>query len=189
MASKKELRNIFLEKRMFLSEKEYQLRNSLIQKHIAYHIDFKKYTYLHTFLSISDKKEVLTAPIIQLAKSQQPDITVMTSKTLPQCQLAHYIYDDNTQIKVNKWGIPEPTNANTVAADEVDLVLVPLLSFDREGHRIGYGKGYYDRFLKTIPNALKVGVSLAPPLDHIPYSDAMDVRLDCCITPFSIYSF
>lgn len=189
MASKKVLREVFLEKRMFLSEEEYLHRNMLLQSNIADQIDFRKYRYLHTFLSIARKKEVLTQPIIDLALAKNPKIKVLVSKTLPDNQLAHFLYNKYTKIVVNNWGIPEPSDAQPISPSEVDLVLVPLITFDRQGHRIGYGKGYYDRFLKTIPNAHKVGLSLAPSLDLIPFSDELDVKLDQCITPFRVYDF
>ncbi|MEP2773199.1 MAG: 5-formyltetrahydrofolate cyclo-ligase [Fulvivirga sp.] len=189
MASKKVLRKVFLEKRLFLSEEEYLHRNTLLQSNIAKHIDFKKFQCLHTFLSIASKKEVLTQPIIGQALAQNPNISVLVSKTLPGNQLSHYLYNQDTKIVINNWGIPEPSEAEPISPSKVDLVLVPLITFDRLGHRIGYGKGYYDRFLKTIPNARKVGLSLAPTLDLIPFSDEMDVRLDSCITPFKVYEF
>jgi len=189
MASKKVLRKVFLEKRLFLSEEEYLHRNTLLQSSIANHIDFKKFQCLHTFLSIASKKEVLTQPIIGQALAQNPNISVLVSKTLPGNKLSHYLYNQDTKIVINNWGIPEPSEADPISPAEVDLVLVPLITFDRLGHRIGYGKGYYDRFLKTIPHARKVGLSLAPTLDLIPFSDVMDVRLDSCITPFKVYEF
>ena len=189
MASKKILRDIFLAKRMFLSDSEYHSRNKKLKENLARFIAFEKYNYLHTFLSIAAKKEVLTAPIIELAKSQNPQIKVLITKTLPESQLAHFLLEHNTIIETNKWGIPEPVNATPFSHEKVDLILIPLISFDRSGHRIGYGKGYYDRFLKSVPNAKKIGLSLGPPLDLIPFSDEMDVKLDACFTPFATYSF
>jgi 5-formyltetrahydrofolate cyclo-ligase len=69
------------------------------------------------------------------------------------------------------------------------MILVPLLTFDLLGHRIGYGKGYYDRFLKLCrPTAQKIGISLFDPEDQLPAED-YDIKLTQVITPSQFYSF
>lgn len=189
MADKRTLRKVYLEKRLTLTEDEYAHRNQLILDLLISHVDFTKYRHLHIFLAITDKKEVDTYQIIKKARKINPDIRVIVSKTAPQGELEHYLFDKSTKIEVNNWGIPEPVRGEPADLDIIDLVIVPLLTFDKIGHRIGYGKGYYDRFLKKVPTANKVGVSLSPPLDRILFSDDMDVKMDSCVTPFAIYRF
>jgi len=189
MVDKKVLRKVYLEKRLALSEKELKTRNDLLLKQFLNNIDFTNFNCLHTFLSIADKKEVNTHQIIEKALEANPKISIVTSKTLPKGQLEHYVLDDETIIENNSWGIPQPVKGKIADIEKIDLVIVPLITFDTVGHRVGYGKGYYDRFLKKIPKAKKVGVSLAPPLDEILYSNEMDVKMDCCVTPFRFYSF
>lgn len=63
------------------------------------------------------------------------------------------ITNDNTIFKLNDFGIEEPSGGTEVDEEDIDMVLVPLLAFDTQGNRVGYGKGYYDRFLK---NCLKI---------------------------------
>lgn len=189
MADKKTLRSVYLEKRLFLSKEEHLRRNSMLLERLFQCIDFTQVNFLHTFLSITEKKEVDTFSIIEKASFQHPDIGIIISKTLPKGELQHYHHTEETIIKPNNWGIPEPISGHLAELDEIDLVLVPLITFDKQGHRIGYGKGYYDRFLKKVPQAKKIGISLAPPLDVIPYADEMDVKMDMCITPFRSYEF
>jgi len=73
---------------------------------------------------------------------------------------------------------------------EIDMVLVPLLCFDRQGHRVGYNKGFYDKFLKRCrPDCLKIGLGYFPPEAAIDDISSFDVKLDHCITPESIFDF
>ena len=70
------------------------------------------------------------------------------------------------------------------------MVLVPLLCFDESGHRVGYGKGFYDRFLtKCRPDTQKVGLSYFPPVKEITDADSFDIRLDLCLTPEKVWRF
>lgn len=73
--------------------------------------------------------------------------------------------------------------------NKIDLVIVPLLAFDLDGNRVGYGKGYYDKFLQNCENALKIGICLEKPLLKILDINEYDIKLDYCITPEKIYSF
>jgi len=189
MADKKTLRGVYLEKRLFLSKKELHRRNTLLLVRLFQQIDFTQVNFFHTFLSITEKKEVDTFSIMEKATLKHPGIGIIISKTLPKGELQHYHHTEETIIETNNWGIPEPVSGSLAKLDDIDLVLVPLITFDKLGHRIGYGKGYYDRFLKKVPQAKKIGLSLAPPLDVIPYADEMDVKMDMCITPFNSYEF
>jgi 5-formyltetrahydrofolate cyclo-ligase len=73
---------------------------------------------------------------------------------------------------------------------EIDLVLVPLLTFDKRGHRVGYGKGYYDKFLaRCNPYVIKIGLNFYDPVDEISDINAFDIPLDFCVTHHEIYAF
>ena len=78
-------------------------------------------------------------------------------------------------------GIPEPLDATPVDFHEVDLILVPLLAFDKNKNRIGYGGGFYDRLLNET-KAAKVGLSLSPPLDQLIQKEEWDVPMDHIIS-------
>ncbi|MBL6444961.1 5-formyltetrahydrofolate cyclo-ligase [Fulvivirga sp. 29W222] len=189
MVDKNTLRKVYLEKRLTLSAEEYQRRNKLLIDRLIEYIDFTQVNFLHTFLSITDKYEVDTFSVIKIVRELNPDINIVICKTLPKGELSHYKLNDRTRIEKNKWGIPEPVEGDIADIEGIDLVLVPLICFDKVGHRVGYGKGFYDRFLKKVPKARKVGLALTPPLDIIKYSDEMDVRLNMCVSPFETYEF
>lgn len=90
----------------------------------------------------------------------------------------------------NTYGIPEPEEGPQVPAEEIDVVFVPLLAFDNEGFRVGYGKGFYDRFLKKCrEDVITVGFSYFDAVDKIDDRNQFDVPLNYCITPDRIYEF
>ncbi len=105
-------------------------------------------------------------------------------------KLESYAWNDKTEFVTNRFGIEEPNPATSqlVEIQTIDAVLVPLLTFDETGHRVGYGGGYYDRFLAQCrPDALKIGLSFFEPVEQIEDLNEWDVRLDICVTPDRIY--
>lgn len=86
-----------------------------------------------------------------------------------------------------RFGIPEPVDATTVLPPTIDVVLVPGLAFDRDGGRLGWGRGYYDRALATAPHAARVGVCLEPGIvSHVPM-EAHDLPMHWVVTPSATY--
>lgn len=86
-----------------------------------------------------------------------------------------------------KFGVPEPRVKKRFDKEKIDIVLVPGVAFDRKGNRMGYGKGYYDRFLKGM-SALRVGVCHSFQLvDAIP-TEKHDVKMDMIITEREVWS-
>jgi 5-formyltetrahydrofolate cyclo-ligase len=93
-------------------------------------------------------------------------------------------YGPETKMRTDRWGIGEPAHDEFVEPAEIDMVVVPLICFDRQGHRVGYGKGYYDRFLSRCrPDCVKVGLSYFGPVGEIDDVWEGDVQLDFCATP------
>jgi 5-formyltetrahydrofolate cyclo-ligase len=100
-----------------------------------------------------------------------------------------FLLSPETIFKESKMGIPIPLDGEKVEPDCIQVVLVPLLVVDKEGNRIGYGKGYYDIFLKKLdPTVIKVGLNYFLPEEKIP-SETHDVPLDFCITPKKLFTF
>lgn len=110
---------------------------------------------------------------------------------LPVCRGNRLVFaplDDDTVFAPNRFGIDEPTGATTIAALELDLVVVPLVAFDRSGHRLGMGAGWYDR---TFGAASVAGVT-APVLIGYGHDDQevdeltpaeWDIAMDAIVTP------
>ena len=91
-------------------------------------------------------------------------------------------FTSGTSLVKNVWDIDEPTHDECIETELIDIVLVPLLCFDEAGHRVGYGKGFYDRFLSRCrTDCLKIGLSFFPPVEAIDDLGSRDVELDFCI--------
>ena len=90
----------------------------------------------------------------------------------------------------NRYNISEPQHSQFIDPLNIDCIFVPLLAFDTNGYRVGYGKGFYDRFLlKCMPGVLKIGFSFFGPVQSIEDINQFDVPLNLCITPTRVYEF
>ena len=146
-------------------------------------------TFYHVFLPIEHNKEVLTDYILSILSGKDKNIVV--SKTNFELHtMHHFLLTDNTVLKKNSYGIPEPEDGIEISASKIEVVLLPLLAFDAYGNRVGYGKGYYDQFLSECqPNTIKVGLSFFEAEPIIDGISENDVPLNFCVTPNTIYSF
>ena len=144
---------------------------------------------IHVFLPILKNRELNTWPIIHKLWQDFPECRTVVPVTNFQTQeLEHYQITPETTIEVNHWGIPEPVNALRVFEAEIDTVLMPLLAFDEKGNRIGYGKGFYDRFLSQCrPDCRKVGLCYGDPVEQITGIHEGDLPVDAVVTPNLIY--
>ncbi|SEM67425.1 5-formyltetrahydrofolate cyclo-ligase [Ligilactobacillus sp. WC1T17] len=101
-------------------------------------------------LTLSSAGEIDTLPLIVQAKKAHK--TVVIPKTLPKRQMAFCPLDTDSKLIKTKYGLIEPLDVNTmVANDTIDLIIVPGLAFNSQGVRVGYGGGYYDRYLVSSP--------------------------------------
>ncbi len=184
---KHELRLNYKEKRklispFFISENSLKIANKLLE------LSIWDLHYYHVFLSIPEKKEVNTNPIITILQGK--DKNIVLPKIIGYKSLHNYLLTDNTLLKKNAWGVPEPIDGLEVDEAKIDVVFLPLLAFDIKGNRVGYGKGFYDFFLqKCRPDVIKIGLSFFKAEELISDSHKNDVRLDYCVTQDRIYRF
>ncbi len=107
-----------------------------------------------------------------------------------QQSLHALLVGNNTQYQPNSFGIDEPINGTPIDHYRIDVVFVPLLAFDKQGYRVGYGKGYYDRFLASCrEDVIAIGFSFFEPIDKIEDTDMFDIPLNYCIGPNQLYEF
>ena len=145
-------------------------------------------TTFHIFMSSDKRKEVETKEILTYLYSLNK--IVATSKILPDKDLVHVLINKQTRFVENRFKILEPDSTQEILPAEIDVVFIPLLCFDKKGNRVGYGGGYYDKFLtKTKSSCLKIGLSFFEPVDFIQGINMNDIPLDMCVTPEKLYNF
>ena len=185
---KKTLRQKYKEKRQKLSieeieEKSLAIANNLLQLNI-----WNK-TYFHIFLPIVEQKEVDTEFILQILAGKDKEIVISKSDFATR-EMLHFLLTDNTKIVKNEYYIPEPVNGLPVPVEMIDVVFVPLLTYDKQGNRVGYGKGFYDKFLSQCkPDVIKIGLSFFEPEEQIDDVLETDVKLDFCVTSNEVICF
>jgi 5-formyltetrahydrofolate cyclo-ligase len=147
------------------------------------------YSFYHLFLSIAEQKEVNTEPILHILQGKDKNV-VLPKTDAPTNKLVNYLLTDTTVIKKNRWNIPEPQDGIEIDTGKIEVVFIPLLAFDQSGHRVGYGKGFYDQFLAGCrADVLKIGLSFFEAEEEIEDIYQSDVPLDYCVTPKYTYSF
>lgn len=188
--TKKELRQEYLQKRQELSVKDINRLSDLLLIQFQ-RLYFGELEWVHTYLPAPGKTEFDTAQILDYLSFQYPALNICAPRIVPGTyEMEHLFTDESTLYTPNKWGIPEPVGNDLIDPQTIDLILVPLLCFDEQGNRVGYGKGYYDRFLeKCRPDAIKAGFSWFPPVPKIDDAASFDITLNCCITADIIYEF
>ncbi len=170
-----------------LSQAEYERRNVLLTDQLKIFLLQNDFQNIHIFLPIHKNKEPDTFLFIEYIWKNHPRIQIVTSiSDIQHPEMHHYKIDESISITPNKWSIPEPQEAQLFPVDEIQAILVPMTIGSKSGHRIGYGKGYYDRFLSQCSEAIFVGVSLAPFLDGDIFAESFDQPLDFMINPFEI---
>lgn len=186
--TKKELRLKYKSLRQSLAENDIEEKSLAIANQLL-SLPIWEHSYFHIFLPIVEQKEIDTEFILHLLAGKDKNIIVSKSDFETR-KMTHFLLTDATRIRKNNYNIPEPVDGIEVPSHKIEVVFVPLLAFDRNGHRVGYGKGFYDQFLsQCTPDVVKIGLSFFEAEHVIADVYATDVRLDFCITPQEIYFF
>lgn len=166
-----------------IEDKSLAIANRMLQ------LDIWEKTYYHLFLTIEEQKEIETEFILQILAGKDKEIVVAKSN-FDTLEMTNYLLTDNTKFEKNQYNIYEPLDGIEVPHAKIEVVFVPLLAFDQKGHRVGYGKGFYDRFLsKCNADVIKIGLSFFEAEECIDDVFESDIRLDYCVTPTTNYVF
>ncbi|SFQ21355.1 5-formyltetrahydrofolate cyclo-ligase [Hymenobacter arizonensis] len=193
--TKATLRRAALARRAVLSPDEVQFRSERLCEQLIQHFPMAQWRWLHLFLPLAKQKEPDTWRIIHRIWAEKLPVRLAVPVVQADgISLRHYELTPDTPLHQNRWGIPEPvaTAETEVFPATLDAVLVPLLAVDAAGHRVGYGGGFYDRFLAECgPDTEFIGLSV---LDEAPVArigDVLptDVALHACLTPAGIQRF
>lgn len=184
---KNELRQVYLEKRQALTAEEYLQKNLALQtKVLQFFQQVPSNQIVGSFLPIVKKKEINTTPIHD-ALSQFPYLhTFCFPRVTDTNKMEFFTLSPEVCPEISDWGIPEPpqNKQNLIHPNQLNFILVPLLAFHASGHRVGYGKGFYDQYLAhCTPHLVKIGLSLFSESTEIDDLEPSDIALDLIITP------
>jgi 5-formyltetrahydrofolate cyclo-ligase len=186
--NKEAYRKLYKSKRKELSREEIDEMSESIATLLLHNFDFvgKK---VHTFVSISGKKEINTKFLVNQLFTIDCEVSTSITHLSPD-YLEHTRIFSHTKYGFDSFGIPTPLEIHKVKEEDFDVVIVPLLCIDQVGHRIGYGKGFYDRFLRNCrPDCVFIGLSLFDKVTESFEVDQWDVKLNYCVTPKEIIQF
>ena len=180
------LRKSFLKKRLALSGQEHEDKSFAIANNCLtlpiWHLE-----YYHLYLPIKAKAEIDTTLILTLLQGKDKQVILPRTKG---SELEHILLTDITKLKINGLGIPEPEKGIKISPEQIDVIFLPLLAWDKSGNRLGYGKGFYDNFLSLCKkNTIKVGLSFFDPVEKIIDIRSEDIQMDFCVNPEGIKKF
>lgn len=187
---KKAIRDVYLKKRLQIDDQEMAEKTAAILAHFS-SLPLNNIKHLLSYYPIAERKEFNVLEAADLVTGKFPEVKIswpridVTNKTME----AILVRPEGLYAK-NIYNILEPIHGDLVEPEQLDLVFVPLVTFDEKGFRIGYGKGFYDRYLvRCRPTVLKIGFSFFDPVSSIRDINHFDVPLSLCITPSRIYEF
>jgi len=189
---KKDIRDIFNEKRLQLNiEQIKKLNDQLLLQFQKLPIDIP--ALIMTYYPMKRLNEFDPQLVTDYCYFKNPGQQLSYPVIVEQgekVEITAMVADDESLFETNKYGIDEPVDGIDMFSSEIDMIIVPLLSFDKKGNCVGYGQGYYDRFLKLCrKDCLKIGFSYFDCIEKIDDINKYDVKLNYCITPDRIFEF
>lgn len=189
---KDELRKQFRQKRRELNEEQIKASSKAIAERFMDLLEQlqRPAHFIHLFLPIEENREVNTWSLVKALRGREDTHIVVSRTDFDEGRMDHFLLEEDTSLAKNELGIPEPQEGRAVPTEKIDLVVMPLLAYDKQGDRVGYGAGFYDRFLENCrEDVIKVGLSFFEPVPKIQDVGEHDIVLDHCVTPERVYSF
>ena len=189
--TKKELRAVYKEKRLALSATDKLKLDDLLLIQLQRLPLPNNIRVLVSYWPLEHHAEVNTHLFTRYMEHAIPALRVCYPVVdFAAREMKAILVHDETDFVENEQGIPEPEEGDEIDAADIDMIFVPLLAYDTKGYRVGYGKGFYDRFLKKCrTDVLTVGFSYFQPVDNIDDKNQFDVPLSFCIIPEQVYEF
>jgi 5-formyltetrahydrofolate cyclo-ligase len=186
MAKKHDLRQLFRNKRSKLSSQD------LFEASVHIFNQIKSGRLIEgdlimLYFSSEKHQEIITDLLFSLSNNYKICVPKIINKNGAMEAIK---WNKDMPVSTNVWGIKEPLSNDYILPENIDVIVVPLLCFDKAGHRVGFGKGYYDRFLNRCSKKVKtIGLSYFEPVEKITDVEFTDVALDVVITPKKVYRF
>jgi len=174
------LRASVLKERARINSDTWKMKSDLIAEKVQNIQEFNRADCIHVYVSMNDRNEVGTDTLINIILQSGKNLVVPVTN-FKNGTLTHSMLTDLNDLKKNKWGVREPVAIHEIKVSNIDFILVPMVAADKSGNRLGYGKGFYDRFLNK-SDACKVGMVFNEFLfDEIP-TESFDEKLDIIVT-------
>lgn len=174
MLSKVDIRQVIKQRNKCLSKAEREAQSTFVLSQLANHPRFKTAQTVMLFSSLPD--EVNTHAFIrQWAQTKRIVLPVVKGDDMEL-----RLFTTEKDMHIGAFGISEPIGHTFDYLDDIDLIIVPGMAFDKEGHRLGRGKGYYDRFLSrpNIMSTYKIGICLPHQLVESIPTEAHDIMMN-----------
>ena len=185
--NKNQLRKVYLQKRNTLNENDVLSFSKKICQELTHNFNLNDIN-VHLFYPIKTKKEVDTWSIHQAISKSCRLFTSVYNDGLKKWECVSF--ESNTPFKEEKYHVPVPEFYKSSKWSDIDLILIPLICFDLDGNRVGYGKGIYDSICTQLKKStIKVGLSFLDHNDVLIDKENHDIALDYCQTPSKLYQF
>ncbi len=185
--NKESLRKKYLDLRKTITYKQIEESSIEICNSLLAHFNFSHHQ-IHLFYPIEGKNEINTWPIHQKLIKKNVLHTSIYDHLKNEWNCVHF--DHKTTFVKQKFDVPIPKKFEYSNWQNIDVILMPLLCFDKFGNRIGYGKGIYDRICSKLKKScIKIGLSYFEAHPYEIETDEFDIPLDFCLTPIKLYKF
>lgn len=182
--SKNSIRNGLRNDRAAMDVNEWRSGSLFIAEKIIRLPEFRRAGNVMLYLCMSERREVDTSHLVRFIAEESSKRIYAPLLRGDSLHAVPYSRDD--PVVSGRFGQPEPVNAEEDVHGNPDIVIVPAVAVDREGWRLGYGKGYYDRYIAGLREKGATPFVIAPVfsfqlIDALPH-DFWDERLDCIVT-------
>ncbi|HEY9363785.1 MAG TPA: 5-formyltetrahydrofolate cyclo-ligase [Chitinophagaceae bacterium] len=183
-------RKIFKEKRQSFPTSDISKMDDLLLINFQ-SLEWPFIDCLFSFWPIEENNEPNTHLFTEFLRFRNPELEVLYPKSDFEKKVMHAVATDaDTPFEKHEYNIYEPHSDQVISPQKIDMVFVPMIVCDQQGARVGYGKGFYDRYLKKCrKDCIKIGFSYFEPIDKVDDANEFDVPLDLCVTPQNVYVF
>lgn len=187
---KKTVRKEYLQRRMDIPEEDLQQQTALMAFNFR-KLSFPPVKYLMSYSPLLTTREFDVSVCEDMLKQQNPSMQTAWPRISEHAsEMEACLMQRGGLFVKNRYNILEPISENIIVPEQIDVIFIPLVAFDTKGYRVGYGKGYYDRYLaRCKPMVIRVGFSFFDAVQGIEDINQFDVPLNFCITPYRNYEF
>jgi len=186
---KKKLRQQARSMRQELTESQLQEADFQLAQQFEQHFSRKILNTAGIYLQ--NDNELGTEHLIRLLFQSNCKVYLPVISDYSNNQMQFIRYQQHSQMQNNRFGIPEPADGENISIEQLDIIFLPLTAFDRQGHRLGMGGGFYDRALAKVSGEKPILVGLAYDFQELPTcpAESFDHSLQMIMTPKRVIHF